>query len=375
MRPSQRKWYEDFYNMLDILDSREAINSQSITKKLQELYQHSTSPQQKKEVRSMYDFYKQHRWNNDNPGPKYLEDMIKRLLLVSNHPEQLKPDPEHVSVRQRQPSRETPPTLWREVSDQSKDMTRTKILQFVNEELDALKKTYMFVHALTPEKAFQLYGPINYWMFSNVIYNIISQNPPHQDKIRLYLIAQWIYQQIFNSWKTNDHMWNPRLKKIVKNNYNKLWHILRGVDFESVLEYLINMETYESTATLTDKEKRFLTNIKVSALYPLLFTRFRSEFVSDEKVKDSDSETIKTIKKKLHKYRCSIFPDWLCTILKSRKFRDDQIIDMLNKLLKQGDLKQRNGGRTLKPRPDGEKIATDLMTIFDNRHYVMFERG
>ena len=229
MRPSQRKWYEDFYNMLDILDSREAINSQSITKKLQELYQHSTSPQQKKEVRSMYDFYKQHRWNNDNPGPKYLEDMIKRLLLVSNHPEQLKPDPEHVSVRQRQPSRETPPTLWREVSDQSKDMTRTKILQFVNEELDALKKTYMFVHALTPEKAFQLYGPINYWMFSNVIYNIISQNPPHQDKIRLYLIAQWIYQQIFNSWKTNGHMWNPRLKKIVKNNYNKL---LQFIEFK-----------------------------------------------------------------------------------------------------------------------------------------------
>jgi hypothetical protein len=227
---------------------------------------------------------------------------------------------------------------------------------------------------------------MNYWMFSNVISSIISQNTPNspnsphspisnQDKIRLYLIAQWIYEQIFNSWSTKGHMWKPRLKSIVRHNYNKLWNILQGVDFESVLEYLINMETYESTATLTENEKRFLTKIKKYALYPLLLSRFRSKFVSDEKVDENDPETIKTIKRKLHKYRCTIFPDWLCTIFKSRTFRKDQIIDVLNKLLKQGDLKQRTGSRTLKPRPDGKRIFTYLESIFDNPNYVMFTDG
>jgi hypothetical protein len=71
-------------------------------------------------------------------------------------------------------------------------------------------------------------------------------------------------------------------------------------------------------------------------LYPLLFQKFRNYFKEDFPIQQlSDSATIKNIKTKLHKLRCSFLPNWLCNLLFTSSFSDKQREKYFKQLVKQ----------------------------------------
>jgi len=195
-----------------------------------------------------------------------------------------------------------------------------------------------------------------------------------KQRIRLFLLSKLMYEQIFKFW--DNIQWGEELKKIVvpspppsvelvrdrhakglwvpstfppitiptayKTRYNEIIRhtkdtyyveLVKDITLEDVIDYLLAMQQYETVNTLTPQQQNCLNQIKEKALYPLLYSKF---FQADLPIQQVDSETVKTIKRKLHKLKCGFLPRWLCNFLFNSLNDDDKKYKYFKTLLKQG---------------------------------------
>lgn len=252
---------------------------------------------------------------------------------------------------------ETPPQLH----EMEKSTKRESIYKYIDLELKELKKNYMFLLSMYPRAAQEKYGPINYWMFSNILYQTDGQGNGRtkQERIMKYLIAKQIYEEIFKYWdKIPTETWDnavwgedkeksipksrkqrQRLEDIKINTQKKYDELMKSFTLEDVVDYLIGMQTWENenNSELTGEQKEALQYMKEKFVYPLLFHKFGTVFSGDNPLQQMDSDLVKRIKPKLHKLRCSFFPNWLCNFLFSKSFSNQQKAKYFKKIVEQGD--------------------------------------
>jgi len=246
---------------------------------------------------------------------------------------------------------ETPPSI------QHKEQlnTRTKILGYIKNQLQALESTFMF--EMNPTQI-QNTGSFNYWMFTSILSNYVQQQTTtNKQKIMLFLLSKLIYEQIFKFWKSINldkefkkilipspsssnisAAYTQRYDAIKQSTTIKYSDLVKDVTLEDVIDYLLAMQTYETQYkyknTLTPQQQNCLNQIKEKALYPLLYSKF---FRADLPIQPLDSETIKRIKRKLHKLKCGFLPRLLCNFLFNSFIYDDDRYKYFMTLLKQGD--------------------------------------
>jgi hypothetical protein len=291
-------------------------------------------------------------------------DPVKEERKKRNQFQKSRPNLSALSANEKPPVYEEAPDFWLETTPQLRELQkstkRSTINKYISEELEALKSTYMFKYSLDPKMAEKIYGPINYWMFSNIIYQTGGEKSRYtkQERIMVYLVAKMVYEQIFKFWNSIDwsswtetfwdeesekrvsmsRLQKERLKEIKDFHNRKLMEASAYFSFEDVLDYLLGMQTFENNPNnaLSDEQKQVLKDIKQKMLYPLLFQKFRNYFKEDFPIQQlSDSATIKNIKAKLHKLRCSFLPNWLCNLLFTSSFSDKQREKYFKQLVKQ----------------------------------------
>ena len=252
---------------------------------------------------------------------------------------------------------ETPPQLH----EMEKSTKRESIYKYLDLEFKELKKNYMFLLSMYRGAVQEKYGPINYWMFSNILYQTDGQENGRtkQERIMKYLIAKQIYEEIFKYWdKIPSETWDnavwdgdteksipksrkqrQRLEDIKINTQKKYDELMKSFTLEDVVDYLIGMQKWENenNSDLTGEQKEALQYMKEKFVYPLLFHKFGTIFSGDNPLQQMDSEMVKRIKPKLHKLRCSFFPNWLCNFLFSKSFSNQQKAKYFKNILEQGD--------------------------------------
>jgi hypothetical protein len=212
----------------------------------------------------------------------------------------------------------------------------------------------MFEMNPNPTQIQNTYGSFNYWMFTSILSNYVQQTTTKKQKIMLFLLSKLIYEQIFKFWKSIkleeefkkilvpssssniSAKYKKRYDAIKQSTTIKYSELVKDVTLKDVIDYLLAMQTYETEnkSTLTLEQQNCLNQIKEKALYPLLYSKF---FRADLPIQPLDSDTVKRIKRKLHKLKCGFLPRLLCNFLFNSFIYDDDRYKYFMILLKQGD--------------------------------------